>query len=107
MTTANDIQQLLSNIGLTALGIESPRLAIRWVVGADPSEGAAATMSLTSSDEWVAPAAGVFIKAGGTAGITLPDGSPAPTTAAVLRRVSSGSDPAGTPDRLRDRGSHR
>jgi hypothetical protein len=85
MTTANDVQQLLSNIGLTALGIESPRLAIRWVAGVDPGEGAAATMSLTSSDEWVAPAAGVFIKTGGTVGITMPDGSPAPTTAAMLR----------------------
>ncbi len=85
MANANDIQQILSNLGLTALGIESPRLAIRWVVGADPTEGAAATMSLTSTDEWVTPAAGVFIKTGGAAGIVMPDGSPAPTNAAVLR----------------------
>lgn len=85
MANANDIQQIVSNLGLTALGIASPRLAIRWVVGADPAEGAAATMSLTSTDEWAAPAAGVFIKTDATAGIVMPDGSTAPTTAAVLR----------------------
>ena len=85
MANANDIQQIVSNLGLTALGIASPRLAIRWVVGADPAEGAPATLSLTSSDEWVAPAAGILIKTGGTTGIMMPDGSPAPTTAVVLR----------------------
>src|SRR4030066_308873 len=85
MANANDVQQVLSNLGAAALGIASPTLAVRWVVGADPTEGAAATMSPTSTNEWGAPAAGVFTKTGGTAGIVMPDGSPAPATAAVLR----------------------
>ena len=85
MVNANDVQQVLSNLGMGALGVASPRLAIRWVVGADPAEAAAETMSLTSTNEWVAPADGVFTRTGGAAGIVMADGSPAPTDAAVLQ----------------------
>src|SRR5919199_6682187 len=81
--TLQDIQQGVSNVGFNLLGIAAPQLSIRWTTGDDPTH-APATMSLTSTAEWVAPAPGVFSLNAGADRILLPSGQP-PAQASVFR----------------------
>ncbi len=104
MAVLDDIQQGFANLGLNQLGIASPLLAVRWTEDATPTEGAAESLSLTSTDGWVAPAGGVLsftrvaaeallaptqfvAPAGVLTRILRPDGSSIPETelAAILR----------------------
>jgi hypothetical protein len=83
--TLNDIQQGLSNVGFSLLGLAAPLLAVRWTVGSDPIEPAGGGgLSLTATEPWASPAAGVLTVDGGADRILLPTGQ-APAGASVLR----------------------
>ena len=82
--TLNDIQQGISNVGFNLLGIAAPLLSIRWTASSDPTFGAA-TMSLSSTVEWVAPCPGVLTFNGGGDRILMPNGQPLATAASVFR----------------------
>src|SRR5215204_6821751 len=82
--TLNDIQQGISNVGFSLLGIAAPLLSIRWTSSTDPIFGAP-TMSLLSTVEWVAPCAGVLTVNGGADRILTSTGQPLATAASVFR----------------------
>jgi hypothetical protein len=86
MSTLQDIERTASAIGLNLLGVASPALSVRWA-SADPAEGetGALSLSISSADQWIAPAAGVLFFGAAGERILMPDGSPAPSSAAVFR----------------------
>jgi hypothetical protein len=94
MSTLQDVETAASTVGLNMLGLAAPLLAIRWSAdssgtgpGGDPTEGASGTLNLgiSSSDQWVAPAAGVLSFATPGNRILKPDGTPAAADAALFR----------------------
>jgi len=93
MAIIDDIQHILSNVGMGALGIAGPLLSVRWTNASSPTstptEGDAGRLSLsligTSSEEWVAPATGILMQSGGAERILQPNGNPVVPTAVVFR----------------------
>ncbi|HEY1292066.1 MAG TPA: hypothetical protein VGJ60_03145 [Chloroflexota bacterium] len=78
MTLIDQIQQVLGNLGLNALGLASPALALRWAAGADPVEGGPESLSLSvSGAEWIAPAAGVLSFTAQLENLLVPPAAPA------------------------------
>ncbi|MCB9235565.1 MAG: hypothetical protein H6581_28170 [Bacteroidia bacterium] len=87
MFDTDDIQQVLSNIGVQSLGFGNPGISVHWttVPGTVPVEGAAGTLSLVSTDNWVAPAGGILVKSGGTDRLLQTTGLPVDANALVFR----------------------
>lgn len=91
MITRADIEQVVTNLGLSTLGIATPMLAVRWTTAGapttTPAEGAAGALSLinNTADTWIAPAAGLLTFIGGEDRLLMADGTTLPENTPVFR----------------------
>ena len=87
MAVQDDIQQVISNAGLQALGIASPMLSVHWT---DNHESGAVTesaqpLTVSCTNEWLAPVAGFLSVGAGWEKIILPSGDHITAGSVILR----------------------